>query len=114
MAEKEDNEELKTFIKSDLEGMTKHFMQGFELLGSQLGGKSTPESSSSSPHVEKKTNGEAIFSKIRPHNQPHELKNHVKPPTGSLLTFIYNQKIHFLSKILFWAVKKIKCLHLQN
>ena len=68
MDDKGNNEELKKFIKEYIKGMTKHFMQGFELLARQLGGKSTPGSSSSSPHVEKKTNGEAIFSKTRPHN----------------------------------------------
>ena len=40
MDDKGDNEDLKTLIKSALEGMTKHFMQGFELPASQLGGKS--------------------------------------------------------------------------
>ena len=50
-------------------------MQVFKLLASHLGGKSTLASSSSSPHVEKKTNGEAIFSNIGAHNQPHEFKN---------------------------------------
>ena len=39
MDDKENNEYLKTFIKSDLEDMNKHFMQGFELLASQLGSK---------------------------------------------------------------------------
>ena len=62
MDDKENNEDLNTFIKSSFEGMNKHIMQGFELLSIQLGGKSTPGSSSSSPHVEKKTNGETIFS----------------------------------------------------
>ena len=47
-------------------------------MSSQLGGKSTPRSSSSSPHNEKRTNGEAIFSKIGPHNQPHEFNNQNK------------------------------------
>ena len=75
MDDKGYNEALNKFIKSSLEGMTKHFMQGFELLASQLGGKSTPGSSSSSPHDEKKTNGEAIFSKTVPHNRPQEFKN---------------------------------------
>ena len=68
MDEKENNEEIKKLLKVDLEGMTKHFMQGFEYFSSQLRGKSTPESSSSSPHDEKKTHGEAIFSKTGPHN----------------------------------------------
>ena len=75
MDDKEDNEDITTFIKASLEGMTKNFMQGFELLASQLGGKSTPGSSSSSPHVEKKTNGEAIFSKNGARNRTHEFKN---------------------------------------
>ena len=48
--------------------MTKKFMQGFELLASQLGSKTTTGSSISSPHVEKKTDEEAIFSNTRPHN----------------------------------------------
>ena len=59
--------------------MTKHIMQGFEFLASQLGGKSTPGSSSSSPHDEKETHGEMIFSKIGPHNLPHEFKNKIVP-----------------------------------
>ena len=75
MDDKENNEDLKTFIKSTLEGMSKHFMQGFELLASQLGSKSTLGSSSSTPHDEGKTNGETIFSKTGPHKRPHELKN---------------------------------------
>ena len=75
MDEKENNEDLETFMKSDLEGMEKHFMQGFELLASQLGSKSTPGSSSSIPHDEGKTNGETIFSKTGPHKIPLELKN---------------------------------------
>ena len=68
MDDKEKNEDLNTFIKSALEGMKKHFMQGFKLLASQLGSKSAPESSSSStPHYERKTHGEAIISNIGPH-----------------------------------------------
>ena len=85
MGEKDDNEDLKTFFKTNLENMTRNFMQGFELLASQLGGKSTPGSSSSSPHVEKKTNGEAIFSKTGPHNRPHELKNKNGPALPNFL-----------------------------
>ena len=79
MDDKGDNEELKTIIKENIEGMTKNFMQGFELLVFQLGGKSTPRSSSSSPHDEKKINGEIIFSKIGTHNRTHELKNQNGP-----------------------------------
>ena len=60
-------------------------MQGFELLASQLGGKSTPGSSSSSPHNEKKTNGEAFFSKTGPHNRPHEFKNQNGPTIPKFL-----------------------------
>ena len=62
MDEKENNEDLKKSIKSYIEGINKHFMQEFKFLANQLGGKSTPRSNSSSPHDEKKTNGEAIFS----------------------------------------------------
>ena len=54
-------------------------MQGFELLVGQLGGKSTPRSSSSSPHVENNTTGEAIFSNTGPHYRPHEFKNQNGP-----------------------------------
>ena len=79
MDDKENNEELKKFIKSDPKGMTKHFMQGFKFLSIQLGSNSTPGSSSSTPHDEGKTNGETIFSKTRPHNRPHELKNQNGP-----------------------------------
>ena len=66
MDDKGDIEDLKPLIKLYLEGMTKHFIQWFKLLVIQLGGKSTPGSSSSSPHDEKKTNGETIFSKAGP------------------------------------------------
>ena len=55
--------------------MTKHLMQGFELMASQFGRKSTPKSSSSTPHVEGNPHRETVFSKIGPHNRTHELKN---------------------------------------
>ena len=55
--------------------MTKHLMQGFEWLASQLGGKSTPRNSGSTPHDEKKTHKKDIFSKTKPHNKPHEFRN---------------------------------------
>ena len=52
-----------------------------------------------------------IYQKVNPatpasspmHNIPNFISN-VKPPTGSPLTFIYSQKIHFLSKFLFCSV----------
>ena len=59
-----DNEGLKKFIKEALEGMKKHFIQGFEFLASQRRGKSTPESCSSSPHDEKRTNGKPFFQRL--------------------------------------------------
>ena len=34
MDDKENDEDLKTFIKSSLEGINKHFMQGFKYLAS--------------------------------------------------------------------------------
>ena len=37
MEGEEDNGDLKTFIKSALETMKKHIMQGFELLANQFG-----------------------------------------------------------------------------
>ena len=64
MDDKEYNEELKKFIKAAIEGITKHFMQGFKLLDSQLRGKSTLGSSSSSPHDEKKTHGNPFFQRL--------------------------------------------------
>ena len=60
-------------------------MQGFKLLASQIGSKSTPESSSSTPHDEGKTNGETIFSKTRPHNIPRELQNQKGPEIPNFL-----------------------------
>ena len=54
-------------------------MQIFELLAHQLGGKSTLESTSSSPHDVKNTDGETIFSNTGPHNRPHEFKNQNGP-----------------------------------
>ena len=65
--------------------MTKHFMQGFELLAGQLGIKSAPQSSSSTPHDERKTHGESIFLKTGPHNRPHELKNQNGPAIPNFL-----------------------------
>ena len=65
--------------------MNKHFMQGLKMLAIQLGINSTPRSSSSSPHDEKKTNGEAIFSKTGPHNRPHEFKNQTRPAIPKFL-----------------------------
>ena len=79
MNDKENHEDLKTFIKEAMEGMSKKFMQGLELFASQLMGKSTFESGSSSPHEERKTHGEAIFSKNGPHNIPHEFINQSGP-----------------------------------
>ena len=75
MEGKEDNGDLKTFITTTLDTMTKHIMQGFELMASQFGSKSIPVSSSSTPHVEGKTHGETIFSKNGTHKRPHEFKN---------------------------------------
>ena len=85
MDEKQKNEDINPFIKSDLEVMTKHFMQVFELLASQLGSKSTPESNSSTPHDEGETNGETIFSKIGPYKGHHELKNQSGPEITKIL-----------------------------
>ena len=85
MDDKGDNYDLKKFIKTYLEDMSKIYMQGFELLSIQLGGKSTPGSSNSSPHDEKKTHGEAIFSTIGPHNRPHEFKNQTGPKIPNFL-----------------------------
>ena len=50
-------------------------MKEFELLEGQHGIKSTPVNSNSTPHAEKNTYGEVIFSNTGPQNQPHELKN---------------------------------------
>ena len=61
MNDKENIEELTKFIMEYLEGMNKIFMQWFEVSSIQLGGNSTPRSSNSSPHDDRKTNGEAIF-----------------------------------------------------
>ena len=85
MEGKEDNGDLKSFIMKTLESITKHIILGFELLAIELGGKSTPRSSSSSPHDERKTHGEAIFSKTGPHKRPHEFKNHNGPEIPKFL-----------------------------
>ena len=61
MDDKENNDDLKEFITKYFYTMTKHLMQGFELMASQLGSKSVLGSSSSTPHVEGKTHGETIF-----------------------------------------------------
>ena len=67
MDEKENNEDLKKFITSYFDTLTKHLMQGFELMTSQFGSKSVPMNSSSTPHVEGKTNGENNVLKTGPH-----------------------------------------------
>ena len=85
MDDKENNEDLNTFITSYFDTMTKHLMQGFELMASQFGSKTVPRISSSAPHVEGKTNGETIFLKTRPHNRPHEFKNQSGPEIPNFL-----------------------------
>ena len=85
MDEKENNEELKTLINEAMEGISKNFMQGLEFFASQLMGKSTFGSGSSSPHEDRKTHGEAIFSKIGPHNRPHEFINKNGPAIPKFL-----------------------------
>ena len=53
-------------------------MKGFELLVSQFGSKlGVIGDGSSSQSEEKKTMGEHIFSRTRPHNRPHEF--HITP-----------------------------------
>ena len=51
----------------------------------QLGGNSTPGSSNSTPHDEKKTCGEVVFSKTGPHNRPREFKNQTEPAIPNFL-----------------------------
>ena len=74
MEDKEDNGDLKTLIKTGLDTMKKHLMQGFELMAIQFGSNPVRRSSSSIPHADGKTNGETIFSKTDIHNRPHEFK----------------------------------------
>ena len=53
--------------------MSQQIMKGFELLVSQFGSKLGLMGDSSSSHSEeKKTMGVQIFSRIGPHNRPHE------------------------------------------
>ena len=85
MGDKENHEDLKTFIKETMEGMSKIFMQGLEFFAIQLMGKSTFGSGSSSAHEERKNHGEAIFSKNRPHNRPHEFINKNGPTIPKFL-----------------------------
>ena len=69
-----------------MEGMPKIFIQGLELFVIQLMGEFTFESGSSSPHEERKTHGEeAIFSKARPHNRPHEFRSQSVPTIPKFL-----------------------------
>ena len=51
----------------------------------QLGRNLAARSSNSSHHGEKKAYGETIFSKIGPHNQPHDFKNRTRPTTPKFL-----------------------------
>ena len=59
-------------------------------MASQLGGKSTPESSNSTPHDEKKTYGAVIFFKNRSRRKYDELKNRTGP---TISKFLYSKYI---------------------
>ena len=57
--------------------MNQQLIKGFQLLVSQFGSKLGLMGDSSSSHSEeKKTMGEQIFSRIGPHNRPHEISEH--------------------------------------
>ena len=70
---------IKTLFYDITNNMTHHIMKGFELLASQFGSKGLIGDSSSSQSKEKKTMGEHIFSRIGPHNRPHEFQNNPRP-----------------------------------
>ena len=60
-------------MNQQLMNMNQQFMKGFKLLGSQFESKLGLMGDSSSSHSEeKKTMGVQIFSRIGPHNRPHE------------------------------------------
>ena len=60
-------------------------MKGFELLASQFGSKGVIGDNSSSQSGENKTMGEHIFSRIGPHNRPHEFQSTPIPTTPKFL-----------------------------
>ena len=57
MDDRENKEDIKTFLNSCLEDMNRNFLQGFELLYIQLGRKSTPGSSNSTTHSQRRPMG---------------------------------------------------------
>ena len=60
--------------------MNQQLMKGFKLLVSQSGSKlGLMGDISSSQSEEKKTMGEHIFSRTRPHNRPHEFQSTPRP-----------------------------------
>ena len=80
----DDKEEYIKLIKPLFDDITKNInqqlMKGFELLGSQFGSKLGLMGDSSSSHSEeKKIMGEQIFSRIGPHNRPHEFQSTPRP-----------------------------------
>ena len=55
-------------------------------MASKMGSKGITGDSGSSKSVEKKTMGEHIFSKKRPHNRPHELQSTPRPTAPKFIT----------------------------
>ena len=60
-------------------------MKGFELLVSEFGSKGVIGDRSSSQSEEKKTMGEHIFSRKRPHNIPHQFQSTPSPTAPKFL-----------------------------
>ena len=66
--------------------MNQELMKGFKLLVSQFGSKlGVIGDSSSSQSEEKKIMGEHIFSRIGPHNRPHEFHRKPSPTTPKFI-----------------------------
>ena len=73
-------------MNRQLMNMNQQLMKGFELLASQFGSKLGLMGDSSSSHSEeKKTMGEQIFSRTRPHNRTYEFQRTSRPTAPKFL-----------------------------
>ena len=77
---------IQTLFDEITKNMNQKLMKGFEFLVSQFGIKLEEiGDSSSSQSKEKKTMGEHIFSRTRPHNRPHEFQITPMPNTPKFI-----------------------------
>ena len=69
-------EEISKDMTQHMVYITQQIEKGFELMASQMGSKGIIGDSGSSQSAEKKTMGENIISRTRPHNRPMNFRSH--------------------------------------